>query len=246
MSTFTDRAAGFNSALSQKAPCRAATTTNITLAGYQTIDGVAFAAADVALGYNMRVLVKNQTTQTENGIYIVDSGNWERAKDFDGNSDFVRGTRVYVWSGTAGVAEYRVTTADPIVIGTSNITFDTTDAPVVAQFVIDGGGGVIDAGEKGYLRLPFNGTITGWSLVGNTSGSMVVDVWKDTYANFPPVVGDTITGSDKPTLSAAQKNTSTALTGWTTTFNEGDWLAFNVDSASGISRATVALHGTRN
>ena len=62
--------------LDAKVSVRAATTTNITLSGTQTIDGVALATND-------RVLVKDQTTTNENGIYVVASGAWSRASDTD-------------------------------------------------------------------------------------------------------------------------------------------------------------------
>jgi hypothetical protein len=69
-------------------------------------------------------------------------------------------------------------------------------------------------------------------------------VWKDTYANFPPTVADTITGSEKPTLSSVQKNQDTNLTTWTTSINVGDILAFNVDSVATLLRVTLSLKVT--
>jgi hypothetical protein len=60
--------------LDVKASVRAATTANITLSGAQTIDGVAIIAGD-------RVLVKNQTAQADNGIYVAASGAWARSAD---------------------------------------------------------------------------------------------------------------------------------------------------------------------
>jgi hypothetical protein len=62
-------------------------------------------------------------------------------------------------------------------------------------------------------------------MLANTSTTTVIDIWKDTYANFPPTVADTITGSAKPAITASNKNTSTTLTGWTTSINAGDILA---------------------
>lgn len=62
--------------LDAKGSVKAATTTNITLSGTQTIDGVALVASD-------RVLVKNQTTTSQNGIYVVAAGAWARAADMD-------------------------------------------------------------------------------------------------------------------------------------------------------------------
>jgi len=118
----TDRLLGALSSLAFKAPVRVATTANITLSALQTIDGVALAADD-------RVLVKNQTDQTENGIYAVDTSGWERTPDCDGNSDLVNGTIVYIRAGSTQAGVFAVCTAtDPITIGTTNITWAATVA----------------------------------------------------------------------------------------------------------------------
>lgn len=111
-----ERRVGSPSSLAWKQPCRVATTASITLSGLQTIDGVALAEGD-------RVLVKNQSTASENGIYVAATTAWARATDFDGNRDVVRGTLVRVHSGSSAQGWYEVSTADPITIGTSNISF---------------------------------------------------------------------------------------------------------------------------
>lgn len=113
------------------------------------------------------------------------------------------------------------------------------------QFIIDGGGSAITTGIKGDIMIPYNCTVFGWDIVADTSGSIVVDVWKDTYTNFPPTVADTIAGSEKPTLSSAQKNQDTALSTWTTTLTRNDWLRFNVDSITTVTRVTVAIRVKR-
>lgn len=113
------------------------------------------------------------------------------------------------------------------------------------NFVIDGGGVVIATGIKGDVVIDFAATITKWSLLADQSGSIVVDIWRDSYANFPPVVGDVITASAKPTISGATKGQSSTLTGWTTGIAAGDVLRFNVNSATTITRATLALTITR-
>ncbi len=109
------------------------------------------------------------------------------------------------------------------------------------EFIIDGGGSAIETGEKGHVEVPSNGIIEGWTVLGDQSGSIVVDVWKDTYANFPPVDGDSITGAAPPTLSSAQKNQNLTLTVWTTAITKGDIIAFNVDSITTCERVTVSL-----
>lgn len=113
--------------------------------------------------------------------------------------------------------------------------------------VLDGGGLDITTGLKAFLSCPYTGAITGWRLLSTdaggpaTAGDLVLDIWKDTYANYPPTVADTITAAAKPTLSSANKNEDTVLTGWTTAVAAGDIFAFNVDSVSGITKAALTL-----
>ncbi len=111
------------------------------------------------------------------------------------------------------------------------------------NFVIDGGGSAITTGVKGYLELPFAGTIESVRLLADQSGSIVVDIWKDTYANYPPTDADSITASAVPTISTATKSEDTGLTGWTTTFSAGDIVGFNVDSITTLTRVTLSLRG---
>jgi len=108
-------------------------------------------------------------------------------------------------------------------------------------FIIDGGGSAITTGEKGHLRIPFACEIQRVTLLADQTGSIVIDIWKDTYANFPPTDADSITASAPPTISSAQKSEDSTLTGWTKTINAGDILAFNVDSAATITRVTLSL-----
>lgn len=110
---------------------------------------------------------------------------------------------------------------------------------------IDGGGSVITTGLKGFITVPFDMTITGWDILADQSGSIVIDVWKDTYANFPPTIADTIAGTEKPTLSSQQKNQDASLSTWTTTVAEGDVIAFNVDSVSTVTRVTLVIYGDK-
>jgi hypothetical protein len=122
-SVTTDRIDGLSTELAIKAPVKAATTGNITLSAVQTIDGISCSAGD-------RVLVKDQTTGTEDGIYLVQSTSWTRAKDWDGPRDITRGTLVIVTQGTVNSDTVWRTTAtdDPYVIGTVDPTL------VLAEF----------------------------------------------------------------------------------------------------------------
>lgn len=117
------------------------------------------------------------------------------------------------------------------------------------EFVIDGADAVIETGLKGYLEVPFACTITAATLLADQSGSIVVDIFKSTYAAFDPPTtpgsGQKITASAPPTISAAKKSQNTTLTGWTTAITAGDILAFNVNSVTTIQRVTLSLKVTR-
>lgn len=108
---------------------------------------------------------------------------------------------------------------------------------------LDGAGSAITTGVKGDITIPWNMTIQSWYLVADVAGSIVIDVWKDTFANFPPTVLDSITGTEKPTLSAIDKNSDTNLTTWITTISAGDVVRFNVDSVSTVTKVTLTING---
>jgi hypothetical protein len=111
------------------------------------------------------------------------------------------------------------------------------------EIPFDGGGAAIQANSRLAIMIPFDCLVTGWTLAALQTGSIVVDVWKDTQANFPPTVADTITGTEKPTISASNIGEDLSLSTWTgTSFTQGDWLVFNVDSATTIQQATLVLH----
>jgi hypothetical protein len=117
------------------------------------------------------------------------------------------------------------------------------------EFVIDGSGSAITTGMKGCLQVDFPCTIQSATLLADQSGSVVVDIFKCTYAAFAPPThpasGDKITSSTPPTISSATKATDSALSSWTTTISAGDILGFNVNSCTTITRVTVVLKVVR-
>jgi len=109
------------------------------------------------------------------------------------------------------------------------------------DYKIDGYGSTITTGVKDEIRIDYACQIIGWTLMANASGSIVVDIWKDVLANYPPTVADTITAGAKPTLASADHASSTTLTGWTTAVAAGDVLRFNVDSVTTVQRVMLSL-----
>lgn len=124
-------------------------------------------------------------------------------------------------------------------------------APIVSNeqlvFGVDGGGGVIATGLKKALRVPFDCTITGWTILSddrdNTPGSVVIDILKTTLSEYPSATS--ITASAKPTLSYGLHAASTTLTGWSVSLSEGDILRSSVESTTDMKAMSLYLHVVR-
>lgn len=111
-------------------PVRVTTTANITLSGTQTIDGIAVVAG-------ARVLVKNQSTASQNGIYIVATGAWSRSTDMPiGNMPL--GVQVAISSGTIyGGSTFQLigtNASGTAVIGTDSLVFGPVNGILVNGF----------------------------------------------------------------------------------------------------------------
>lgn len=215
-----DRTDGLVGNTAIKAPVRVASTGNLVLSGFQTVDGQLLAASDE----NLRVLVRSQTDTTQNGIWDADSGDWTRAQDFDGNDDVATGSLVKVNAGTLyGNTYWRVSAADPIVIDTSSITFAqalATDSATVS-FLQAGVGAqtrTMQAKERDILNMKDFatggiGTVaspwTGWDTVFANNLAAGVSAFKEywfsegyySYAN--PLVLNSPNGSEYKGLRLA-------------------------------------------
>lgn len=102
--------------LDAKASVRAASTANLTLSGTQTVDGIALVAND-------RILVKDQTTPSQNGIYVVAAGAWSRGSDTDTWNELIS---AYTWveQGATLADTGWVSTVDSGgTIGTTSVTW---------------------------------------------------------------------------------------------------------------------------
>jgi hypothetical protein len=155
----------FLQGLDPKASVIAATTGVITLSGTQTIDGVAVVAGN-------RVLVKNQTTTSENGIYVVSATAWSRSTDADSGTELIN-AYVFVEQGTANKDTAWVCTNDTITINSTAVTFVQFAGSGAYQSVLNGTGYVKMSGTTlNYIAsIPIadlaSSTISGISLGGN-------------------------------------------------------------------------------
>ena len=161
--------------LSVKTAVRAATTANITLSGTQTIDGVALIAGD-------RILVKNQTTNTQNGVYDVASGAWSRSSDSDAGTELVNAF-YFVQSGTTLQATGWVqSTPGPITPGTTGLVFSQFSG--AADYTAGAGltktGLTFDVGTASSSRIVVNADNIDLATTGVSAGTFT-KVTLDTY-----------------------------------------------------------------
>jgi hypothetical protein len=207
--TIANKATAIVEGLAFIAPCRVATTANITLSGTQTIDGVAVVAGD-------RVLVKDQTTASQNGVYTVAASAWSRALDANATGELHAGSTVYISAGAVnGDTGWMVTTDGTITLDTTAIAF----AQISGAGAVKAGNGLTLSGNTLNVA-PATSTVVGgvelfsdtvqsvaaaavsatasrtYGLQLNSNGQAVVNVpWTNTtYSNTS--VAEATTGTD--------------------------------------------------
>lgn len=192
---------------------RAATTANITLSGLQTIDGISLVAGN-------RVLVKNQSTASQNGIYVVASGAWTRATDADSttpDSEVKTGMTVMVSEGTTHAdQQWSLTTNGAITVGTTALTFaQTGSGSSYSQGPgINISGNVISVDPAVVTRKFAQTLSTSATSIAVTHGLNTLDVQVQVYE---VATGDTVdcdvtrNGVDQITLGFATAPTANSL-----------------------------------
>lgn len=170
------------SGLDVKASVKAASIGNLTLSGTQTVDGVALSADD-------RVLVKNQTTASENGIYVVKSGSWTPAIDVTGGN-LTFGAFTFVEGGT-------VNKGDGYVYSDTNTWTQFSESTVLSA-----GTGITVSGQT----ISINTAWVGQSAI-TTLGTISTGTWQGS------VIGVQYGGTGASTLTGYVKGDGTnALT----------------------------------
>ena len=136
-----------------------ATTANITLSGTQTIDGIAITAGQ-------RVLVKDQTTASQNGIYVVAAGAWSRSTDADTADELNSGCFFFVEKGTVNADNGFVMSQDTTInFGTTAITFSQFSG--AGQ--ITAGSGLAKSGDTLLVNTGTGITVTSDNVVIDTA-----------------------------------------------------------------------------
>jgi hypothetical protein len=213
--------------------CAAATTANITLSGTQTIDGFGVSVGD-------RVLVKNQTTGANNGIYVVAAGAWSRATDADTSGEVTTGIYTFILNGTTnGNKTFTLTTTGTITLGTTDLTF----ANLAADAIVTAG--------TGLTRSRTTLSLTSGVVATGTYRSVTVDTYGRVTAGTTPT---TFTGYG---ISDTSANLAAAITDETgsgslvfatsptlVTPNIGVATGTSFNSITGLSSTTPVVDGT--
>ena len=202
----------------------AASTVNLGGFSGGSFSGAATTLDGVTLANNDRVLVKNQTTPAQNGIYAVtSSGNWSRATDFDQTSEITLGYRVRVVGGTTNAGYYFVQTATVTTVNTDPITWLFSPAfnagfaaPTVNDFEINAGtlrikpASSVDVPPGASVTLKVTGTVGSSFQPGQTIPNTAAIQWTSTAGRN----GDerTGTGIAPNTYATSSSVTSTAKT----------------------------------
>ncbi len=243
---------------------RAATTANVNLANAlengDTLDGITLATND-------RILVKNQTTQSENGIYVVQaSGQPSRATDFDTAAEVDSGDFVFVYAGTVNAGTGWVQTNRPATIGTDAIVFTQFSGAGTylggAGMTLDGNTFNVGAGTGIQVNadtientgvLSITGTANQISATAST-GAITLSTPQDIHSGATPsfsgvTVGSvTLTDALLGTAAGTASDSATVIDSWSaTTYSSAKYVVqMKKDNDIEVIEVLVAVDGNNN
>lgn len=113
-------------------------------------------------------------------------------------------------------------------------------------FTIGDGSATLTTGQKGYVRMPYRGTITGWSIqAAGSSPTCTIDVWKVSSGTALPTVSNTIMGT-KPALATGNAIASINLLNWNPKINANDIVGFNLDAVANATFINFVITYTKS
>src|SRR6056300_1598705 len=211
------------SGLDVKQSVKVATTGNIALSGTQTVDGVALSVGD-------RILVKDQTTASENGIYVVASSFWTRATDADADAEVTSGMFTFIEQGSVNSdTGFVLTTDGTITVGSTGLNFTLFSA----SGTLIAGNGLSKNGDT----LEVNVALTGGIEISADELQLKSSVAGDGLTYSSGVI-DVVGTSNRIDVSANAIDISTSYVGQTTittlgTITTGTWNGDVIDEIYG-------------
>jgi hypothetical protein len=241
---------GYVDALAQgidaKASCVVATTANITLSGTQTIDGIAVSVGD-------RVLVKDQSTASQNGIYLCASSTWTRTTDANTWDELVAAFTFIEKGTTQANNGYISTITAGGTLGTTAVTFAQFSGAgqITAGAGLTKTGNTIDVGAASSSRIVVNSDNIDLAASGVTAGtykSVTTDAYGRITAGTNPTtlsgfgITDTYTSAQIDTLFGSTESAATSAAAAATSASNASTSATNASTSAGnaSSSATAA------
>lgn len=216
----------------RRTSARAATTANISLTGTQTVDTVALVAND-------RALVKNQTTTSQNGVYLVQSGAWTRAPDMDSAGE-VDGAMVIVEDGTQAGTMW-TTTSEVATLGTDAIVWTqfNSAADITAGAGLTRTGNSLDVGgTSNRITVAADAVDIAATYVGQASITTLGTVTTGTWNGTTIAVGNGGTGQ---TTAKAGRETGLGASGYYSSATHGAGTTISITQATHGLRASRGL-----
>ena len=229
---------GVSAGITQRTGVQLATTANLTLSGEQTIDGVLTSAS--------RILVKNQTTTSQNGIYVTAAGAWSRASDSNTAGQLKVGYLYFVSAGTSNASSSWAILTAPTTLGTDPVVF----AQFSASASYTAGTGLSLVGSQFSLNAAQSGLTLTSSIFNGTVGATTPSTGSFTSLSSTGGALNGTVGSTTPAAGTftALTSTSGAINGTVgaTTPAAGTFTALNSTSGAlnGTIGATTPAAGT--
>lgn len=237
--------------LDVKDSVRVATTADITLSGTQTIDGVSVIAGD-------RVLVKDQNTGSQNGIYVVAAGAWSRATDADVNAEVTAGMFTFVAEGSTNAdSGWVLTTNDAITLGTTALVFAQFSGAgqITAGAGLTKNGSTIDVGTASSSRIVVNADSIDLASVTQSDGSgaagtsFVQAVTRDSYGRVTGITTGSVQDASTSAkgIASFDSNTFNVTSGAVSVKNSGitnSQLAFNSITLGSVTQTLGSSYNT--
>jgi len=232
---------GYVDALAQgidaKASCVVATTANITLSGTQTIDGIAVSVGD-------RVLVKDQSTASQNGIYLCASSTWTRTTDANTWDELVAAFTFIEKGTTQANNGYISTITAGGTLGTTAVTFAQFSGAgqITAGAGLTKSGNTIDVGTASSSRIVVNSDNIDLATSGVTAGtykSVTTDVYGRITAGTNPTtlsgfgITDAYTITQIDTLFGSTTSAATSAAAAATSASNAATSATNASTSAG-------------
>jgi hypothetical protein len=182
------------------------------------------------------------TGSINGGSFVKSGGTSSQFLKADGSVDSsaylgntLANTNIFV-GNASNLATAVAMSGDTTITNTGVVSLNTSFTAGSFGVTFDGGGALITNGKIAYVRVPYKGTITGWQLVADQSGSCSIAVKQGTFGGFPP---------SATILTAALSGTQTNPGTVSVSVAAGDWFSFTITGTSAVTWVNLSISITK-